>query len=558
MEILEYLNNKGLHFSKKGEQYNLNCPFCGDRENKFYISKAGLFKCFHENNCGKQGNFYQFQVEMGDKPKPIIKDNIFNHKKKSYKKPEKLNNSADVNDRFLQYFKSRKIEPKILEKYNIKITDNKWIMFPYFKKGELVNRKYRTIDKKFKQEKEAEPCLFGQDHISASTMDIVICEGEIDCLTWDQLGYSAVSIPGGVNNMDWIENDYEFLKQFKTIYISMDMDKAGRDAVQKISVRLGKWRCYDLKLPEKDINECIKAGYMDDEISEWFDQAEGFNIPCLKTADEFTDDVIELIENPDALNGYDIGYSGLGKILKGWREGELTIWTGKNGSGKSTFINQALVKMIFKHAHNICIGSFELPPKRFLNWIVKSEPRVMDVNPENRAKAVTAYLDALGEKLYIIDIVGSVDKTYLSEIMEFGAKKYGIKHFLIDSMMRIDLPSYNELLQQKTFISELKAFAMNNLVHVHLITHPRKTQRDDDVIGAMDVSGSGNITDLADNVIVVHRFSEKQKQTFYAEGEYIDAKLLVTKCREHGDTGTVFLRFDKNYKKFYEVVKGEE
>jgi len=555
MTIIEYLHKKEIEYIAKGNELNINCPFCQDTERKLYInSTTGLFKCYHENRCGMKGNFELFQKKLGDAPKVMITDKHFKANKKKYKKPEPITYS-ETKQRFIDFFSDRKITNDTIGKYKIRVTEDKYIVFPVIKNGEIVNRKYRTLDKKFRSEKEAELCLFGMQHISISATDIIICEGEIDCMTYDQLGYSCVSMPSGVNNLDWIELDYDFLSRFNNIYLSLDMDKAGRQAVDKIAVRLGRWRCHDLHLPYKDINECVLNGITTNEIDRIIDLARDFNIPCLKTTNDFTQEVLKLVNNQEELSGYETGYKGLNDILMGWREGEVTVWTGKNGSGKSTFINKEILNIIMRHGHKACIGSFELKPARMLNWLAQTEEKIYLANPDRKTEVAEAWLDMLTDRLYMIDIVGEIKKEYLFEVMEYAIKKYGVKHFVIDSMMRISLPHYDELRQQKEFVAELKGLANDNYIHIHLITHPRKTDKDDDIIGQSDIAGTGHITDLADNVIVVHRLSEDQKEKARQKGvtNCADAILIVKKNREHGTTGKVRLGFDVNRKKHYEL-----
>ena len=47
----------------------MNCPFCSppDTEKKLNVkTETGLWRCWHENRCGKSGTFWEFQKELGD------------------------------------------------------------------------------------------------------------------------------------------------------------------------------------------------------------------------------------------------------------------------------------------------------------------------------------------------------------------------------------------------------------------------------------------------------------------------------------------------------------
>jgi twinkle protein len=46
-------------------------------------------------------------------------------------------------------------------------------------------------------EADCEPCLFGWQAMDAKARAVVLCEGEIDCMTYSQFGISALSVPFG-------------------------------------------------------------------------------------------------------------------------------------------------------------------------------------------------------------------------------------------------------------------------------------------------------------------------------------------------------------------------
>ena len=61
------------------------------------------------------------------------------------------------------------------------------IVFPYRHRGELVNNKFRTEDKRFRQEKDAERTFFNIDSVGSETT-IIIAEGEVDVLSLLEAG----------------------------------------------------------------------------------------------------------------------------------------------------------------------------------------------------------------------------------------------------------------------------------------------------------------------------------------------------------------------------------
>lgn len=555
ISVREYLIKKGFNFKETKRPSGMNaimvCPYCHHRDRTFAINlEHGAFKCFRENKCGVSGSFWQFQEDMGDEPRKLYKDNFDHKKKKEYKKPKK--EIKTPKSKIIEYLMSRKLNIETIKDFKIgQDKDEKTYMFPYYKNGELVNIKYRQIDsKKMWQEGNAEPVLFNRDQCNGSDY-LIITEGEIDCMTWAQMGFKAVSVPSGVDDMRWIENEWDYIEKFHKIYINMDEDEAGKKALKKIVARLGAWRCFNVWLPKKDANECLMGGANKKYFQDALEAAEGFDIKELVTAGYYRDEVKKLYSDEGRLVGVPTGLNGLDNMIKGWRGGEVSVWTGMNGSGKSTFLNQIII-MLADRKIKSCLGSFEMPPERILRWVVMQKSEYTLIGEEE----VDKVLNAIDDYLFMINIDGLIKTDQLFNIFEFGVRKYGINHFFIDSLMRIHFKNRDINTEQTEFISDLVSFAKKYDIHIHLVAHPRKPPKDNDRPGKVDISGTGNITNLAQNVFSFWRTSEDQKDRARSKGKDVpDNILYVKKNREYGIEGKVNLRFDRNRKWYREILE---
>ncbi len=89
----------------------------------------------------------------------------------------------------------------------------------------------------------------------ASGGELVICEGEIDAISWAQYGFAGVSVPCGAKSLGWIDVCWDWLAAFKKIHIAFDEDPAGRMKVVEIVTRLGMQRTDMLRMPCREAEE---------------------------------------------------------------------------------------------------------------------------------------------------------------------------------------------------------------------------------------------------------------------------------------------------------------
>lgn len=93
--------------------------------------------------------------------------------------------------------------------------------------------------------------LFGMDAVPAGVKELVICEGEMDALSWRAFGFWAVSVPSGAKSQGWIDVCSPWLERFERVHLSFDEDAVGRSVVAEIAVRLGIERTGMVRMPER-------------------------------------------------------------------------------------------------------------------------------------------------------------------------------------------------------------------------------------------------------------------------------------------------------------------
>jgi len=414
--------------------------------------------------------------------------------------------------------KTRKLDPEILHKYRVgQMRHSQFgdtIVFPaYEPTGRAVDMiKYLAVNrgedgkKRSWSSAESKDHLIGWNVVTPNDRSVCITEGEIDAYTVAGWGTRALSIPRGVKAMDWIEHDYEALERFELIYISTDMDAEGCKCAEEIAARLGRSRCFRVKLPApyKDANEAALAGFEGPDWLECVDTARTLDPQELRSIGEFTNEAWEALypTNPKTRGTEP-------PIAMPWRcrHGEVSLWTGINGHGKSQLLLQFGLHDMWQD-ERLCIASLEMPAAKIAAQLVRMTLGRMPSDKE-RASSDTA-LAWLAERTWLIDRVGVIHWRELMPIMEYAAKRYGCTRYIIDSLVRVGIGE-DDYEQQKEFVGALTTFA-GKYGHVHLVAHPRKGQDEAQVPGKMDVRGSGTLADLVHNGFTVWRNKEKEAQ----------------------------------------------
>ncbi|KXG78264.1 toprim domain-containing protein [Thermotalea metallivorans] len=539
----------------------VKCPYCGGgRHNDKYTfalnTEKLIFNCLR-GSCGKTGTFYQLCKDFGEEADSGEDYERRLPPKKAYKKPQ--TELKPIGNRVAEYLKLRGISRETWERR--KVSEEKGnIVFPYYENGELVLVKYKLPRKpnpgenKSWREAGGKSVFWGMDDCNPSK-PLVICEGEMDALALDEAGVeNVVSVPSGTQDLTCVENNWDWLQQFNKIIIWADNDEAGQEMEKKLIGKLGEWRCYTVRSKYKDANvHLYKEGK--ESVKKAVENAKEVpvaGIIRLANVRQLDYSKIEKVKS---------SIEGVNEVLGGYMMGQVSIWTGINSSGKSTFLGQELLAAI-DQGYKVCAYSGELPASFFKYWIdlqasgPKNLDRVFDTIkneyvPKLNKEVVKKISQWYEDKFFLYDSTnGIATEKDLFKIFEYAARRYNCKVFLVDNLMttefeRVDNDFYRG---QSAFVGNVISFAKRFDAHVHLVAHPRKAFGK---LTKMDVSGSGDITNRADNVLAVHRLSQKEKEKEEYHG--LDNLVQIFKNRINGTQDEeVGLKFDAFSKRFYQ------
>lgn len=261
----------------------------------------------------------------------------------------------------------------------------------------------------------------------------------------------------------------------------------------------------------------------------------------VRDAGSYRDSVKHAFLSPEEAKGLRLPWSKATEFR--FRPGELTIWTGYNGHRKSMMIGYVLLGLRAQEAKS-CIASLEMKPTTTLKrmcsqYVGTHEPTVPYIGH---------FFDWLENHVYLYDQMGTVKTERMIAVARYAITELNVTHFVIDSLMKCGIQTDRGYDKQNWFIDELSTLAKDTGAHIHLVAHAKKPEGNKEVIPSSKytVKGSGDITDMADNVVVVFVDREEEDDT--------KTLFLCQKQREGEGEPGYQLHFDKSSLQF----KGHE
>lgn len=549
---LKFKNNKCLCFKHSESNPSMSYDF-----------KKKKFKCF---SCAASYDIFNHYQEYYNKSfleatKSIINDfnlNIDIIINESDRKPKKSpTKHENYNKNILTYCEKRNISKDTIDYVRVK-ENNNCVVFEYRNElGEHLANKYRKTKKsegpKMWFEKGTNVnTLFNMDKINISD-PLLITEGEFDCLSAIESGFkNAVSIPSGVNGTnEWITSNWTFIEQFEEIIIWFDNDEAGIKGAREVFNRLPNSSVKIVRCEvANDINELLhKYG----------------KLAVLKQIEKASTPVLEGVATLDMIEDFDVheaetlktGIEYIDDKLVGMVFGSLNVLSGRNGSGKSTILNQIYIAEAIAQGYKTFLFSGELIGGNVKYWLLQTlaneeEFAEYTAKDGHKYKKVTIQakekiVNDMKDRFFLYDSDDYRIEAII-EKMTILAKRYGVRVFVIDNLMTIESSLKDKYEAETDAVKKLKNFAKKYNALVHLVAHPRKSMNDE--IEKDDVAGSANITNLADYVTTISRAKDDVV-------EY-DAILKILKNRHTGVNVGKKLMFSIERKRFYSAETEKE
>ena len=444
------------------------------------------------------------------------------------------------------------------------------LAFPFLRNGEVVRRKYWNPSApdgqpRWNADKGGLRIAFNEDCLrddSLTGQPLLITEGEFDCVAALQAGHlRSISVPDGapppgrreesdlrdgskyawLTDPEWgIGRSLLGKDRCPEIILATDGDTNGAALFQDLTVLLGRYRCKYVTYPRlrapgtnpshdrlrelwgrdrcKDLNDVLIA-YGERGVREVISRAQFVKVSGVYRMSELPPLPDNVVLWPHGGDGDDDHRLDAMAERVGFRLGDLSVWTGIPGHGKTTAANDAFCGIAKRYGVRVGWASFEQEPQRdhrrnLRTWFAgELERNLLQYRQDLLAEADRWIDDAH------VFLVPSEDEdatlAWLFEKMEAAAQQHGVKVFVIDPWNELEHEqAYRESESQYIgrVLRRLKRFAKAFQVHIAIIAHPTKAVKGEDGAYRMptlyDISGSANWFNKCDLGIIVHRVAD--------------------------------------------------
>lgn len=503
------------------------CPQCSPHRKKRHVKclsvnvQKEVWVCHH---CDWRGTL---KAGVTDNAKPL------QHRPKEWRKPN-WQPAANLEQWALDWFAKRGIGRMVLERNGVKSASvympqledyANVVQFPFKRGHEVVNVKHRTVEGKyFRMESGAERIFYGLNDMEEA---VVVVEGELDKLSMEEAGIrNCVSVPDGApapsskdyaSKFDFLHGCQDAIDRVSHWILAVDNDEPGMKLEEELVRRFGIEKCRRVAWPEgcKDANDVLlKHGKQ--VLNQCIADAKAYPVVGAVQPGDMVDRLKALYVN-GMRPGVSPGWDWVAELYT-VRPGEWTVVTGIPGHGKSEFIDAILVNIAKEHGWRFALYSPENHPteQHMAKLLEKYAAAPFREGPTPRMcwDEVQRANEWLDEHFTFIQSPDDETPT-LAFVLDTARQlvaRQGISGLVIDPWNELDHQRPDKLTETEYIsrcLSQVRQFARKNSVHVWLVAHPTKLQKDKDggypVPSPYDISGSAHWRNKADNALAIYR-----------------------------------------------------
>jgi len=424
----------------------------------------------------------------------------------------------------MEYMVSRKISDIVIDQYSIlgEYTFNgrrhPAIGFPYKdRNGNVVSVKWRSADsqKLFSQQNVCED--FFNLHSFQKGNHMLICEGEMDALSWISAGLpenvTVVSIPNGApakvkdgkidpaddNKFRYIWRAKDQIDSAKSIIINTDADAPGDALKEELLRRVGRSKVWTVDLGKyKDASDALRESGPDFLLNA-YDNAAPLPAVGLHNANVYDQQFVDLYEKGQA-KGASTGFVSLDKLIQ-IPTGMLNVVTGFPSSGKSDLVDQICINLAQSNNWKTVYCSFEKPPELHMAQLAQKivgKPFFDGPTPKMDEEERDFAFKWINEHFLFMDYRrdGPSEIEGILDVASAAVMRMGCRILVIDPYNYINVSqSLRETDAISQMLTTVQLWAKEHDAHVFFVAHPTKISPDrrsekKTVVTGHDIAGS--------------------------------------------------------------------
>jgi len=526
-EIATHLIDNGFLFRENGRA---TCPMCSPDRKKFNdkvlsVKMDGTRAIYNCHHCDETGSVLLEEHQLDS-----INTKVYDISK--YVEPKvtvRVSEYDAPSPEQYNWLHDRGISIRTADKCGL-VSAEKWIVqrnknvtcigFPYENEDGSSAVKWRDGTKKFTQTGVCKSLWRGEEFGGG---DLVITEGEMDAISFVEIGVDAVSVPNGApqkattgddmhsKKYSYLWDAKEILSKASRIIIAPDQDAPGQILPEEIARRVGKAKCWRMSYPVdcKDANDVL-VKYGRDKLKELLSEVTPWPIGGLRDAKDYRDEAVAIWRDGMS-RGVDLPVGCLSKYYRPSPQ-TLTICTGIPGSGKSTFLTWLSFQLAKQVGWSTAVFSAETSSQvqllQLASLYVKKPFRGEGKMTEDELNGA---IDWVSRRFVFLD-ESETSLNSLIERAQAAVLRNGVRILMVDpfNFVTVDMEDGDNgqrgILQ---LLTRLKGFAVEHDVAVWLVAHPTKMYRDSrgatPIPTGYDVSGSAHFFNIADSGITISR-----------------------------------------------------
>lgn len=186
------------------------------------------------------------------------------------------------------------------------------------------------------------------------------------------------------------------------------------------------------------------------------------------------------------------------------RYGELTIWTGYKGHGKTTALSQFELCAINQGARSLKLSMEFSPAECLRKSIVQCAHHMPD------AEYRRGWWKWTDGRMWMYDHKGSAEAQVVLGVIRYAVEKFRVNFVVVDSLMKCGIAP-DDFNRQKWFVDSLQNICHQDGAQIHLVAHSRKKEDDSKPAQMHDIKGTSEICDMAENVVSHWRNKGKER-----------------------------------------------